>query len=191
MFCMKTVVIDWLIIVFSITLFALRRLLARPLWCIFVSFPEYRKRSQLPTRIFLFIVTRQSPDLFGEASLKALLSRVEELAELAGDKVSDCLKVWFGLRWASLMCLNASTASSNGCLHQYRLDRHFGSKPEIGLPALGPLAPMHPRELCRNMGPGQDQLLPLFSHLNSGTSNFMSLQRMQSLSSSTLPLLPT
>ena len=56
---------------------------------------------------------------------------------------------------------------------EYRLDRHFGSKPEIGLPALGPLASMHPRELCRNMGPGQDQLLPLFSHLNSGGTIFM------------------
>jgi len=46
----------------------------------------------------LFTITRQSPDLFGEASFKAFLSRVEELAELAGDKASDCLKVWFGLR---------------------------------------------------------------------------------------------
>ena len=30
----------------------------------------------------MFIVTRQSPDLFGEASLKALLSMVEELANI-------------------------------------------------------------------------------------------------------------
>ena len=74
---------------------------------------------------------------------------------------------------------------------EYRLDRHFGSKPEIGLPALGPLAPMHPRELCRNMGPGQDQLLPLFSHLNSGGTIFMTLHRIQNLASSNLPLLPT